>query len=408
MQNNKESLKRREFLKISAKFGAMASLASLSGFALSACDSKDSAQNPQNAQNRAQNAQIRSSKAPQNHSQGEKMSRRKIRSLEVSCIGMGCMGFSHGYGQTPPKEYSIEAIRKAYEFGCNFFDTAEAYGKEMFYAGHNEEIVGEALQSVRKEAVLATKFHFGENEIKQPLYEVIKSHLEASMQRLRTDYIDLYYLHRTNDLIPIESVAEAMGRLIKEGLIREWGLSQVSAQTLNKAHKVTPMGAVQNLYSMLERDCEKEIFPYCLANGIAVVPFSPIASGFLSGKVTTQTKFEGDDVRKFVPQLSKENIVANQPILDLLEMYAKDKNATKAQISLAWMLHKYPNVIPIPGSKNEERILENLGAFKVRLSDKEFNDLENALNKLQVYGHRGHIESEQNSFGKQWSKDFQK
>lgn len=158
MQNNKESLERREFLKTSAKFGAMASLASLSGFALSACDSKESTNKDSTQDSQSTSG---SEKTPQNHLQGEKMPRRKIRSLEMSCIGMGCMGFSHGYGQTPPKEYSIEAIRKAYEFGCNFFDTAESYGKEMFYAGHNEEIVGKALESVRKEVVLATKFHFG-------------------------------------------------------------------------------------------------------------------------------------------------------------------------------------------------------------------------------------------------------
>lgn len=287
---------------------------------------------------------------------------RRIGPLEVSPIGMGCMGFSHGYGAVPDEAYSVRAIQKAYDFGCTFFDTAEGYGREQFYPGHNEQLVGKAVEPFRKRIVIATKFHVATEEIQnKPLYNVVRQHLEDSMKNLRTDYIDLYYLHRVNEHIPVEDVAEAMGHLIREGLIRSWGMSQVSAETLNKAHKVTEVSAVQNLYSMLERDCEKDIFPYCLEHGISVVPFSPIASGFLSGKVTATTKFEGDDVRKFVPQLSKENITANQPILDVLTQFAKQKGATSAQISLAWMLHKYPNVIPIPGSKNQERILENLG-----------------------------------------------
>lgn len=193
-----------------------------------------------------------------------------------------------------------------------------------------------------------------------------------------------------------------MGRLIQEGLIRGWGLSQVGADLIARAHSVTPVTAVQNLYSMVERDCEKEVFPFCLAHNIGVVPFSPIASGFLSGKVTVDTKFEGDDVRKFVPQLSKENLAANQPILDVLATYSRQKNATNAQISLAWMLRKYPNVAPIPGSKNQERILENLGADDVVLTDGEFQALEAALDQCTVHGHRGHEESEGKSFSSHW------
>lgn len=331
---------------------------------------------------------------------------RKIGTIEVSEIGMGCMGFSHGYGAVPDEEYSVRAIQKAYDFGCTFFDTAEGYGQEMFYAGHNEQLLGKAVEAFRKNVVIATKFHLNADETAShsSLYEVIRRHLEASMKNLRTDYIDLYYLHRVNELVPVEAIAEIMGRFIQEGLIRGWGMSQVSAQTLAKANEVTPVAAVQNLYNMLERDCEKDIFPYCLDNGIGVVPFSPVASGFLSGKVTTETKFEGDDVRKFVPQLSQENIVANQPILDILKKYAEQKQATNAQISIAWMLYKYPNVVPIPGSKNQERILENLGSCKIQLTDEEFSALENALDTCKVYGHRGHIESEQSSFSKAWRK----
>lgn len=334
------------------------------------------------------------------------MKNRKIRSLAVSPIGMGCMGFSHGYGKVPEEKESIASIRKVYEFGCTFFDTAEAYGKEMFYSGHNEELVGKALSTFRNKVVLATKYHLDEKEVNESttLYTAIRNHLIDSMEKLRTDYIDLYYLHRINEQISIEEIAEVMGRLIKEGMIREWGLSQVSVETLAKAHGITPVGAVQNLYSMVERDCEREIFPYCLENEIAVVPFSPIASGFLSGKVTPDTSFEGDDVRKFVPQLAKENLVANQPILNMLAEVAQAKQATNAQISLAWMLHKYPNAVPIPGSKNRVRILENLAAWDVQLTDTEFQVIENQLNQIPVYGHRGHVESQQQSFGKQWDK----
>lgn len=334
------------------------------------------------------------------------MKTRMIGKLEVSPIGMGCMGFSHGYGNVPEESYCTQAIQKAYNFGCTLFDTAEVYGQEMFYAGHNEQLVGKVIEPFRKKIVLATKFHIQTDEYGngKTLYESIRKHLEASMKNLRTDYVDLYYLHRVNEQIATEEIAVVMGNLIGEGLIRGWGLSQVSSETLRNAHNVTPVSAVQNIYSMVERDCEKEIFPYCIENNIGVVPFSPIASGFLSGKVTTETKFEGDDVRKFVPQLSKENIIANQPILDVLAKYSVQKNATNAQISLAWMLHKYPNVVPIPGSKNQERILENLGAWNVDLTDEEFGAIEAALDACTVHGHRGHVESAQTIFSNNWTK----
>ncbi len=335
------------------------------------------------------------------------METRKLGQLEVSPIGMGCMGFSHGYGQIPTEEYSIEAIRKGYEFGCTHFDTAEVYGKDLYHLGHNEEIVGKAVAPFRNDVSIATKLHLGEDPLLRDadIYKILREHLNASMKRLGTDYVDLYYLHRTNRLVSEERVAEGMGRLIKEGLIRGWGMSAVSAEQIRRAHAVTPLSAVQNIYSMLERDSEDDIIPTTIELGIGFVPFSPIASGFLSGKVTVNTSFEEkDDVRKFVPQLSKENIVANQPVLDLLGKYAEEKNSTKAQISLAWMLHKYPNVVPIPGSKNQERILENLGAWNVKLSNEEFNALQTALDAIEVHGHRGSVESEQTSFGKNWQK----
>lgn len=331
------------------------------------------------------------------------MKQRTIKSLTVSPIGMGCMGFSHGYGRVPEESYAIDAIRKAHDFGCNFFDTAESYGREQFFPGHNEQLVGKAVKAFRKDIILATKLHIATEETEnKTLYDVIREHLEKSMRNLRTDYVDLYYLHRINEDLSLQEIAAVMGKLRQEGLIREWGLSQVNAKQIKEADDVTPVGAVQNLYSMVERDCEIEVFPYCLEHNIAVVPFSPIASGFLSGKVTTETKFEGDDVRQFVPQLSKENINANQPVLDLLEEYAKEKKATNAQISLAWMLKKYENCIPIPGSKSIDHVLENLNAWNVELSDEEFKKLDRALNSIKVYGHRGIAETQQNSFSKNW------
>ena len=233
------------------------------------------------------------------------------------------------------------------------------------------------------------------------IYDATCKHLEQSMKNLQTDYIDLYYLHRVNEHVSFEEIAAAMGRLIKEGVIRAWGMSQVDVNILAKAHAVT----------------------------IGVVPFSPIASGFLSGKIKADTQFEAvDDVRKFVPQLSRENIIANQPVLDILAEYSAKKHATNAQISLAWMLHKYPNVVPIPGSKNQERILENLGAADVELTDEEFRALEAALDACTIHGHRGimeteqfraleaaldactihghrgHVETEQTTFGNKWKK----
>ena len=316
------------------------------------------------------------------------MKTRMLRDIEVSEVGMGCMAFSHGYGQIPDEQYSIEAIQNAYQHGCTFFDTAEVYSPGLSGIGHNERIVGKALNDVRENAVIATKLflHVGPGG---SVYKTVRSHLEASMERLQTNYVDLYYLHRMGG-VPVEKVAEAMGRLIGDGLIRGWGLSQVDVDVIDRAQRVTPLSAIQNIYSMVERDSEARIIPYCMEHNIGFVPFSPIASGLLSGKITPQTQFESyDDVRNWVPQLSKANIAGNQPIIDLLRQYADMKNATPAQISLSWMLHKYPNVVPIPGSKNKERIIENLNASKVELTDEEFTALEASLNRCRVYGHRG-------------------
>ena len=316
------------------------------------------------------------------------MKTRKLRHIDVSEVGMGCMAFSHGYGKIPDETYSIEAIRNAYDHGCTFFDTAEIYSPNLASVGHNERIVGKALKDIRGDVVIATKLMLRGVGISS-VYKRIRSHLEGSLSRLQTDYVDIYYLHRMSG-IPVEKVAEAMGRLIDDGLIRGWGLSQVDVDVIERAQSVTPLSAVQNIYSMVERDSEAEIIPYCAAHDIGFVPFSPIASGLLSGKITPTTRFEkNDDVRNWVPQLSRRNIEGNQPIVAMLKEFAEAKNATPAQISLAWMLHKYPNVVPIPGSKNKERIIENLNASDVALSDDEFNALEQSLNSLRVYGHRG-------------------
>lgn len=333
------------------------------------------------------------------------MKKRYLGNIEVSEIGIGCMGFSHGYGQIPDEDYSVEAIIQAIEYGCTFFDTAEAYGPNLLpeNRGHNEKILAKAIRASgmkREDLVIATKLHLPTDEAKADgVYGAIRRHLEASLMRLELDMADVYYLHRINPEVPIEEVAEAMGRLAEEGLIRGWGLSQVPVRIIDQAHKVYPVSAVQNIYSMVERGVEEEVIPYCMENNIGLVPFSPIASGLLSGKISADTQFEkNDDVRNWVPQLRKENIIGNQPIIDLLNEYAKMKDATPAQISLAWMLHKYPNVVPIPGSKNKGRIMENLMASEVSLTDEEFLSLENSLARCEIHGHRGYDESEQNRF----------
>ena len=318
------------------------------------------------------------------------MQKRKLGNIEVSEIGIGTMAFSHGYGKIPDEQYSIEAIRAAYNHGCTFFDTAEVYSPNLAGIGHNELIVGKALKDVRDKVVIATKLFLKASEVVNgDVYGAIKKHLLGSMQRLQVKMVDLYYLHRLSD-VPLEDIARAMGKLIQEGLIRGWGLSQVDVDSISKAHNITPLSAVQNLYNILERDCEEKIIPYCLEHNIGVVPFSPVGSGLLSGKITVNTEYEKvDDVRNWLPQCKKENIQGNQPIIDAIQKLANKKGATPAQISMAWMIKKYPNVVPIPGSKNKERIIENLDTYKVHLTDQELNDFENELKKYKVYGHRG-------------------
>ena len=312
------------------------------------------------------------------------MKMRKLRTLEVSAIGFGCMGFSHGYGAGPAKDEAVILMNKAYDLGCNFFDTAEGYAQ-----GENEKLVGEALKPLRNKIVLATKLHIPDDEsAEKGLKVTIQKHLDASLKRLGTDFIDLYYQHRVNKKIPVEEVAACMGDFIKEGKIRGWGQSQASADEIKRAHAVTPLTAVQSEYSMMERMFEKDVIPLCKELGIGFVPFSPLASGFLSGKYDVDSKFKGDDVRRVITRFNTENIKANQPLLDLLHKFAKEKSSTPAQISLAWMLYKEDFIVPIPGMRSLERIKENLKAADVLLSQDEYSKIEEELAKIKIYGNR--------------------
>lgn len=318
----------------------------------------------------------------------DKMKTRNLRNIEVSSIGMGCMGFTHGYGELPSEDAAIRLIRTAYEdYGCTYFDTAENYGPYI-----NEKLVGKAVRPFRDKLVLATKFtpeiFFDGQEIPEgkTSRKGIRNALEASLQRLQTDYIDIYYEHRVPANRDVGEVAEWMSELIKEGKIRGWGISAATAEQVRRANSVTPLTAVQSEYSMMERKQEQDVIPLCAELGIGFVAYSPMASGFLSGKYTSQSEFKGDDVRRVITRFEKGNMEANQPLLNLLHTIAAEKNATPAQISLAWMLHKNDFVVPIPGMRREERLKENFGATDVKLALDEFAALEKELSKLTIYG----------------------
>jgi len=308
------------------------------------------------------------------------MKTRRLRNIEVSEIGYGCMGFSHGYGALPPKEDAIRLIRMAYEMGCTHFDTAESYG-----AGANEELVGEALAPLRHKVTIATKLHIYSRE---NLEQQIESRIDASLKRLRTDFVDLYYQHRNEADVPPEEVAGIMGKLIQKGKIRGWGQSMTTADEIRRANVVTPLSAVQSEYSMMERMFEKNVIPICGELGIGFVAFSPMASGFLSGKYQKTDVYTGDDVRRVITRFAPENMEANQPLLLMLQEFAEQKHATSAQISLAWMLHKYSFVIPIPGMRKEERLKENFGAAEITLTENEFDKIEKALSNIAIHGNR--------------------
>ena len=316
------------------------------------------------------------------------MQKRKLgkEGLQVSAIGLGCMGLSFGLGPAADKQDAIRLIRKAYELGVTFFDTAEAYGPFA-----NEELLGEALQPFRKEVVIATKFGFKEGKTSlgtDSRPENIKSMTEAALKRLRTDVIDLLYQHRVDPSVPIEEVAGAVKDLIKERKVKHFGLSEAGVQTIRKAHAVQPVTALQSEYSLWWREPEKEILPTLEELGIGFVPFSPLGKGFLTGKIDENTTFDKTDFRNTVPRFSEENRKANQALVDLLGKIAKEKNATNAQIALAWLLAQKPWIVPIPGTTKVHRLQENVGAVEVELADNDLKEINKALSTINVQGAR--------------------
>ena len=319
------------------------------------------------------------------------------KDLTVSAIGLGCMGMSHAYGAPADKKEMTELLARAVDMGYTFFDTAEVYGTPE-NPHDNEELVGAALKPYRDKIVLATKFgiHFDMSSpaVNKPLVpdsrpEVIRVSVEASLKRLNTDHIDLYYQHRLDPKVPIEEVAGVMDDLIREGKITHWGLSEANAETIRRAHAVCPVTAIQNRYSMMARWYE-ELFPMLEELHIGYVAFSPLANGFLSGRYDKNTRFEaGTDYRSVMPQFQPEGIDQNRALLDLLNKLAGEKNATPAQISLAWMLCKKPYIVPIPGTRKAARLQENAGAADVCLSSAEVQAIDTALGGMemsQVFG----------------------
>lgn len=306
--------------------------------------------------------------------------------LEVSALGLGCMGLSFGLGPATDKQDAIKLIRAAYDKGVTFFDSAEAYGPFT-----NEELLGEAVAPFRSEVVIATKFGFKEGKTALGLDsrpENIRAVAEAALKRLRTDVIDLLYQHRVDPNVPIEEVAGAVKELIKEGKVKHFGLSEAGAQTIRKAHAVQPVAALQSEYSLWWREPEQEILPTLEELGIGFVPFSPLGKGFLTGKIDENTKFDATDFRNIVPRFSEENRKANQALVDLLGKLAKDRNATAAQIALAWLLAQKPWIVPIPGTTKLHRLEENVGAAAITLSAVDLKEINEAVAKIDVQGAR--------------------
>ena len=316
------------------------------------------------------------------------MKMRRLRDLEVSAIGMGCMGFTHAYGDRPEEKDGIRAVHKAFELGCNFFDTAEMYSYFK-----NEEFVGKALKELpRDKVIISDKFWPtplpGQDMPEGKLSEAgIRKDIEGSLKRLQTDYIDLYTEHQMEEGSE-EEVAEVMGKLIKEGKIRAWGQASPTLEQIKKANAVTPITAIQSEYSMMERKWEKDVLPYCREQGIGFVAFSPMANGFLSGKFSAKDTFQKNDLRTVITRFNKENMEANEPLLELVRKFASDKNCTPAQIGLAWVMAYGDFVVPIPGMRKEERIVENLGAADIELTAEEYAALNDELAKIKIHGTR--------------------
>ncbi|MDI5897185.1 aldo/keto reductase [Flavobacterium yafengii] len=315
------------------------------------------------------------------------MQKRKLGNggLEVSALGLGCMGLSFGYGPATDKEEAIKLIRAAYEQGVTFFDTAEAYGAA------NEKLLGEALAPFRKEVVIATKFGFKEGDSSKgqdSRPERIRAVAEKSLQYLKTDVIDLFYQHRVDTNVPIEDVAGTIQDLIKEGKVKHFGLSEAGVETIRRAHAVQPVTALQSEYSLWWREPELEIIPTLEELGIGFVPFSPLGKGFLTGKIDENTTFDSTDFRNIVPRFSPDARKANQIMVDLLNTIAAQKNATPAQIALAWLLAQKPWIAPIPGTTKLHRLTENIGAVNVTLTSSDLQQIEGAAAQIQIEGAR--------------------
>ena len=320
------------------------------------------------------------------------MQKRKLgkSNLEVSAIGLGCMGLSFGLGPAVEKKEGIALIRAAVEHGVTLFDTAEVYGPFT-----NEELVGEALAPFRKQVVIATKFGWAPNPEDGGKWtaldsrpEQIKEVAEASLKRLRTNVIDLFYQHRVDPNVPIEDVAGAVKDLIQQGKVKHFGLSEAAAQTIRRAHRVQPVTALQSEYSLWWREPEKEILPTLEELGIGFVPFSPLGKGFLTGKITEDTEFDKSDFRNIVPRFTPENRRANQAVVDLIGRIAERKKATPAQVALAWLLAQKPWIVPIPGTTKLHRLEENIGAASIDLTADDLREIESAAAKIPVQGAR--------------------
>jgi aryl-alcohol dehydrogenase-like predicted oxidoreductase len=317
------------------------------------------------------------------------MQKRKLGNMEVSALGLGCMGLSAGYGPATDKQTAIALIRGAVERGVTFFDTAEVYGPFA-----NEELVGEALAPLRDRVVIATKFGFGIGpEIKErggldSRPEHIKAVAEASLKRLKTDVIDLFYQHRVDPNVPIEDVAGAVKDLIRDGKVKHFGLSEAGVQTIRRAHKVQPVTALQSEYSLWWREPEQDVIPALEELGIGFVPFSPLGRGFLTGAIDENTKFDDKDFRNGIPRFTPEARKANQAVVELLGRIAAEKKATQAQIALAWLLAQKPWIVPIPGTTKTHRLEENIGAANLALTPDDIRNIDRAVSEIPVQGAR--------------------
>lgn len=306
--------------------------------------------------------------------------------LEVSALGLGCMGLSFGYGKVTEKQEAIQLIRTAFENGVTFFDTAECYGPFT-----NEELVGEALKPFRKDVVIATKFGFEDGDSTKGLDSSparIRKVVEDSLRRLQIDYIDLFYQHRVDPNVPIEDVAGTVKDLIAEGKVKYFGLSEAGVDTIRRAHAVQSVTALQSEYSMFYREPEKEIIPTLEELGIGFVPFAPLGKGFLTGAINQDTKFEVSDFRSIVPRFSEENRKANQALVDLVKSIATEKESTPAQVALAWLLAQKPFIAPIPGTTKLHRLKENIGGADLKLTSQYLSEIEEALSLINVVGER--------------------